>query len=165
MSGRKVVQAAPEARKQAIIAAALALLALAITVIFAEHRLDALIVSVIIAILWSAGMVAMLRLIRKTIPPPVLVDKNELPPAAAAWKATAYSAVLLAVVDAAAIAFSLAVHPQTYVVIGIVLGGPSVIWNSLLRINRTQRQYQGTLWRNTGFAWTSKDRSLYVVRS
>jgi hypothetical protein len=165
VSGEKVVQAAPAVRVRAIIATALALLAFAITVTLAKHRLEALITSVLMAILWSGGMVVMLRVIQKTIAPAVLIEQNELPPIAASWKVTASTAALLAIVDAAAVAFSLAVHPRTYVVIGIVLGGPGVIWSSFLRIERTQRQYQGTLWCKTGFAWTSKGRSPYVVRS
>jgi hypothetical protein len=165
MIGRKVVQAAPVARGRAIIATALALPAFAVTVTLAEHWLDALVVSVFTAILWSGGMTVMLRIIHNIEPSPVPVEQNELPPIAATWKATAFAAALLTVLDAGALAFSLAVQPQTYIVVGIILGAPGVIWSSFLRIERTQRQYQGTLWCSTGFAWTSKGRSPYIVRS
>jgi hypothetical protein len=165
MIGRRVVQAAPAARGRAIVATALALPSFAITVILAEHRLDALVVSALTALLWSGGMIAMLRMSHKAQPPPVLIEQNELPPIAATWKITALSTALLTVLDVGAVVFSLAVQPQTYIIVGIILGAPVVIWSAFLRIERTQRQYQGTLWFNTGIAWTSKDRSPHIVRS
>jgi hypothetical protein len=156
---RTIVQAVPATRVSTVAATVIALLMLAVTVILAKDRLVVIITSVPMAVLWSGGMILLLPKI-VNVPPPMRVSPDQLPPTASLWKVVVPGVTLLAAVGAAAVVFCLSVHE--YVPVGIVLGGPILVWDSFRRAERTQRELRGILWTTTGFAWTSKDRIRYL---
>ncbi|SRR6266849_4608115 len=158
---RTVVQAVPAIHLYAVAAALIALLALAVTIVFAQDRLVVIITSVPMAIFWSGGVILMLPKVAKNVAPPLRISSDQLPPIASISKAMVPSVALLAVVNAGAVAISLSMHE--YVPIGIILGAPIVVWDSVRKSKRTERELRGILWSTTGFAWTSKGRSRYLV--
>jgi hypothetical protein len=159
---RTVVQTVPASHLYAVAAALIALLALAVTIVFAQDRLVVIITSVPVAIFWSGGMILMLPRVAKNVAPPLWISPDQLPPISTIWKTMVPSVALLAIFSAGAVAFSLSMHE--YAPVGIVLGAPIVIWDSVRKSKRTERELLGILWKTTGFAWTSKDRSRYLVR-
>ena len=50
-----------------------------------------------------------------------------------------------------------------YYLIGVLLGGPIVMWDSVRRAKRAEHEQHGILWSTTGFAGTSNSRSWYLV--
>lgn len=161
-NGRPVVQTVPAARAGAAVFALVALLGFAFTIAFARDRLTVVITSVPLAAFFSGGMILIMPRISKRIaPPPRRIGPNQLPPAVGIWKANVTAVVLVLIIGTAFVAWSLSTHE--YVLIGILLGGPIVTWDSVRRAKRTEHEQHGILWNTTGFAWTSKSRSWYLV--
>lgn len=160
-SGGPVVQTVPLGRAGTAVLALVALLGFAFTIAFARDRLAVVITSVPMAAFWSGGMILIMPRISKNVPPPRRIDPDQLPPAVGIWKAIAPRAVLVLIMEAAFVAWSLSMHE--YFIIGILLGCPVVTWDSVRTAKRTEHEQHGILWSTTGFAWTSKSRSWYLV--
>ncbi len=158
---KTVVQTVPAFQFGAIATTLIALLALAATIVFAQDRLGVIITSVPVAIFWSGAMILMLPKLTKNIAPPLRISPDQLPPIASIWKAMVPGVVLLVVAEAGAVVASLSIHE--YVPVGIFLGAPIVVWDSVRKAKRTEHELRGILWNTTGFAWTSKSRSRYLV--
>lgn len=158
---RPVIAMVPATRAWAIVTTLVALLTFAITIILAKDRLMVLLTSVPIALIWSAGMVLFLPVMMRNVPPPVPVRPDQLPRSAPLWKAIVPGFTLLAIFSIAASGFSLSVHE--YLAVGVLLGAPIVVWDSLRRARRTEHELSGVLWSSTGFALTSNDRIRYLV--
>jgi hypothetical protein len=156
-----VVQTVPATRVYTIAAVLVALLALAVAIVFAQDRLAVIITSVPIAIIWGGATILMLPKIMKNVPPPLRISPDQLPPIACLWKAMVPSIALLVVVDAGAVVASLSVHEC--VPVGIRACAPIVVWDFFRKSKRTERELRGTLWDTTRFVWTSKSRSRYLV--
>jgi len=80
-----VVQTVPMLRVQAVILTLLALVALAVTAVLAKNPLDAVVSSVIGAIIWAAVMHFLVTRRAYNLPP-VRVSPEGLPPIDSAWK-------------------------------------------------------------------------------
>jgi hypothetical protein len=147
-------------RVQAVTFTLLALLALGVTAVLAKNPLDAIVGSIIGAILWAAGMHFLMA--RKAYNlPPVRTSPEGLPPRASVWKRVIPGAAFLAVFYAADVAYSLYSHE--YFVLGIALGCPIFLWDNLHMTRRTQREEHGVLWSTGGWlTWRTEDRIRYV---
>lgn len=161
-NGRPVVQTVPAARAVAAVFALVALLGFAFTITFARDRLTVVITSVPLAAFFSGGMILIMPRISKRIAPaPRRIGPNQLPPAVGIWKANVTAVVLVLIMGTAFVVWSLSTHE--YVLIGILLGGPIVTWDSIRRAKRTEHEQHGILWNTIGFPWTSKSRTWYLV--
>ena len=161
-NGRPVVQTVPAARAFAAVYALVALLGFAFTIAFARDRLAVVITSVPLAAFFSGGMILIMpRISKRIVPPPRRIGPDQLPPAVGIWKASVTGVVLVLIMGAAFVVWSLST--REYYLIGILLGGPIVTWDSVRRAKRTEYEQHGILWNTTGFAWTSKSRSWYLV--
>lgn len=161
-NGRPVVQTVPWARAFSAVFALVALLGFAFTMAFARDRLAVVITSVPLAAFWSGGMIVIVpRISKRSVPPPRRIDPNQLPPVIGIWKANVTGIVLVLIMGTAFVVWSLSTHE--YVLIGILLGGPIIAWDSVRWAKRTEDEQHGMLWNTTGFAWTSKSRSWYLV--
>jgi hypothetical protein len=158
---KTVVQTVPASQFGVVATTLIALLALAATLVFAQDRLEVIITSVPIAIFWCGAMILMLPKLTKNIVPPLRISPDQLPPIASIWKAMVPGVVLLVVAEAGSVVASLSMHE--YVPVGIFLGVPIVVWDSVRKAKRTEHELRGILWNTTGFAWTSKSRSRYLV--
>jgi hypothetical protein len=156
-----VVQTVPATQVYAVAATLSALLALAVTIVVASDRLGVIITCVPTAIVWSGGMILMLPKLTKNVAPPLRVSLDQLPPIASIRKAMVPSIALMVIVMAGAVVASLSGHE--YVPVGIILGAPIVVWDSVRKARRTEHELRGRLWTTAGFAGTSKDRSRYLV--
>lgn len=152
----------PVIRVEAVAATVLALLALAVTAMLGQDKLDALTSAIVEAALWSGFMLFVLPRLASGMPP-VPVTTDQLPPTAPLWKKAAPSIVFTAGYEAAAVAYSL--FAQQYFALGVGLALPILIWANLRRAERTERELYGQLWTTAGLAWTSKSRTRYVVLS
>lgn len=161
-NGRPVVQTVPAARAFAAVFALVALLGFAFTIAFARDRLAVVITSVLMAAFWSGGVILLMpRISKRIVPPPRRIGRDQLPPAVGIWKASVTGVVLMLIMGTAFVVWSLSTHE--YVLVGVLLGGPIVTWDSVGRAKRTEHEQHGLLWNTTGFPWTSKSRSWYVV--
>ena len=150
----------PATRATAIAATLLAVLALGIVLIFARDRTDAIVTSVIEAVVW-AGLMLAFRATRGAPPPPLAIQPDELPQTVSQLATVVRGTVLIACLLAAAIAYSLDVH--SYITCGIALGAPIMIWDSFRRASRTEREMGGTLWAPAKVAWKPKGRYWFLV--
>jgi hypothetical protein len=160
---RPVIPVVPATRAWAIVTTLVALLTFAVTIVLAKDRLLVLITSVPMALLWSVGMILLLPTMMNHVPPPIRVRPDQLPRSVPLWKAIVPGVTLLAIFGIAAAGFSLSVHE--YLAVGVVLGAPIVVWDSVRRARRTEQELSGALWSSTGFAVTSNDRIRYLVTS
>jgi hypothetical protein len=161
-NGRPVVQTVPAARAGAAVYALVALLGFAFTIAFAHDRPAVVITSVPTAAFFSGGVILMMpRISKRIVPPPRRIGPNQLPPAVGIWKATVTGGVLVLIMGTAFVVWSLSTHE--YYLIGVLLGGPIVTWDSVRRARRTEHEQHGILWSTTGFSWTSKSRPWYLV--
>jgi hypothetical protein len=161
-SGKSVVQTVPAARALAGVFTLVPLLAFAITVAFAHDWLKVIITSVLTAAVCAGLMIPALSMYSNwSVPPPHRIHPDQLPPAVGIWKANVPGIVVMPIVGAVAVTWSLSSH--VYVVIGIFLGIPAMAWNDVRRAKHIEYEMHGTLWHTSGFAWTAKSRSRYLV--
>ena len=159
---RTVVQAVPSTRVYAIATTLLALMAFAVSIVFAQDRVEAIVTPPVVAVLWGGGMNLMMsQTARGKLTPPLRIGPDELPPVGSVLKAVIPGVTLCVVFDAGIVAYALSSHQ--HLMVGFTLGVPIVIWDSLRKIKRTERRMQGTLWATGNFAWTSKSCSRYLV--
>lgn len=156
----RVVRTVPTTRSVAIAATALALLALAVVLIFTRDREDALVTAVLTAVGYDAGLI-IVAAVKGATPPPLAIRPAELPQMASQSQAVLQGVASLAGVDAFAVAFSFALH--NYVAVGFVLGTPVLAWDLLRRARRTERESDGTLWAPVRMAWSAKGRRWFLV--
>jgi hypothetical protein len=155
----RVVQTGPATRSTAIAATLLALLALGVVLIFARDRADAIVTSVLEALVWG-GLVIFFQAARGTRPP-LVIRPDELPQTVGQLKVVVRATVFTACFYAAAVAYSLDVH--MYFTCGIAFGTPIVIWYSFRRAKQTEHELSGTLWAPARMALGSKGRGWFLV--
>lgn len=161
-SGRRVVRTVPAVRAYAAVFTLVALLGFAFTIAFAHDRIAAIITSVPMTAFYSGAMILILRRFSEGIvAPPRRITAYQLPPAVGIWKGIATYVVLVLIMGAAFVAWSLVM--DEYLAIGILLGSPLITWDGVRRAKRTEYDENGILWMTTGFAWTSKSRTRYLV--
>jgi hypothetical protein len=160
--GRPVVQIVPAARAYAVVFTLVALVGFALTVAFASDRLAVIITWVPMAAFYGGGMILILpRVSKRIVPPPERINPGQLPRSVGVWKATAPYVVLVIIMVAVFVVWSLAMHE--YAPIGVLLGGPIISWHEVRRAKRSEHENHGVLWMTTGFAWTSRSRTRYLV--
>jgi hypothetical protein len=155
----RVVQTVPTTRAIAIAATLLALPSLALVLIFARNRPDAILTSVVTAVVVGGGMI----IFHATMdtPSPLAIRPDELPQTANRLEAVVRGTVFLAFIYAFTVAFSLDQH--IYITVGIALSTPIMTWDSVRQAKRTERELGGTLWAPTKIAWTRKGRYWFLV--
>jgi hypothetical protein len=162
MRGRAVVQAVPSTRVYAIATTLMALAAFAVSIVFAQDRVEAVATPPVVAVLWGGGMNLMMsRDARWKLAPPLRIGPGDLPPVGSVLMAVIPGVALFIAFSAGVVAYALSAHQHLFV--GFMLGVPIVIWDSLRKAKRAERRMQGTLWVTGNFAWTSKSRSRYLV--
>jgi hypothetical protein len=155
----RVVQTVPTTRAIAVAATLLALPSLALVLIFARNRPDAIFTSVVTAVVVGGGMIVF-HATRDT-PSPLAIQPDELPQTVSRLEAVVRGTVFLAFIYAFTVAFSLDQH--IYITFGIALGTPIMTWDSVRQAKRTERELGGTLWAPTKIAWTRKGRYWFLV--
>lgn len=161
---KRVFEAAGASRSSAVTCLVLAVPLLVVVVALAQHRLEAIITSIIFAAIFSLGMNWALQwTAKKAMPEPLVVTSDELPPIDSIWRAVIWSAVVFAVLDAGTAFYVLSHHPQDYSTVGMVLSLPAIFFASYRRVLQTQHDFHGTLWVVAQTTWTSKRRIRYVV--
>jgi hypothetical protein len=153
-----VVQAVPVARAGVIAATLAALATLAVTLVLARDPSSAVAAVLITAAGWSIGMILISRFV--SVPPPLPVSTDELPPEASLWSAVLPTAAIFVAVGAAAVIYSVWAHG--YYVVGIVVGAPVWAAAALRRLKRRQRELRGVLWTAAGFTWSAYGRVTYL---
>lgn len=155
-----VVRAVPAARVFAVTSGCIALLTLAVTVVSVLDRPGTAADIVLVAVLWSGGMLLVQGPLTNS-PPPLRISAEELPPSAPLWWFVVPRAALYAAACAGAAAWSLTQH--SYLILSMVLGLPAGLWIGQRVARRRETERGLTLWRTTSVAWKSGDTVWYLL--
>jgi hypothetical protein len=152
----------PSTRVYAIATTLLAVVAFAVSIVFAQDRVEAIVTPPLVAVLWAGGLNLMMsRTARGRLARPLRIGPGDLPPVGSVLKSVIPGIALFAVFAAGSVAYALSAHQHLFV--GFMLGAPIGIWDSVRKAKRIERRMQGTLWVTGNFAWTSKSRFRYLV--
>jgi hypothetical protein len=156
----RVVTANAASRATAIVAALLAFLMAAASILDAQDRLRAGVTILLFGVMYCVLIAAPQRQSRIA---PMIVSGSELPAAERTWKVVARATLGFAVIDSAVSLYALAQYPQEYFLIGAVLSAPSTAIRMYMQTAQIERDFGGACWVPSS-PWASYQRPRFIVR-